>query len=114
MLWFAVRRKENVPTDAFLTLSEDVTLRLTLCMKYRFGNPNQNAVWLHCNSLIKKSYCKVGWDPVLCSLDLFLMFLTQELTPLNYFCKADGRLCYIYIYIYIHTHTHTHTHTFKK
>jgi hypothetical protein len=44
VLWFAVRRKENVPTDAFLTLSEDVALRLTLCMKYRFGNPNQNAV----------------------------------------------------------------------
>ena len=78
---FAVRRKENVAADAFLARSENVTQKLSLFMKYKFRNPNQNAVWFHFNSLIKKPYCKVGWDTILC-LELFLMLLTQELTPL--------------------------------
>lgn len=81
VLCFAVRRKENVQTDAYPALSENVTLQLTLCMNYRFRNPNQNVVWFYCNSLIKKPYCKVGWDVELC-LVLLLVFLTQELTPL--------------------------------
>jgi hypothetical protein len=72
---------------------------------------------------LRNRIAKWGGTQYFVSLDLFLIFLTQELTPLNYFCKADGTLCYIYIYIYIsevtwtcvcvcdiHTHTHAHTH----
>ena len=39
-------------TDAFLALSENATLKLTLFMKYSFNNPKQNVVWFDCNSLI--------------------------------------------------------------
>lgn len=62
---FALRRKENVQTDANLALSGNVTLKLTLFMEYRFRNPNPNVVWFHGNSLIKKPYCKKGWGTIL-------------------------------------------------
>ena len=120
MLCFPVRRKENVPTDAFLALSENATLKLTLFMKYRFRNPNQNVVWFKCNSLIKKTYCKVGWDAVLCLFRLVpdVSDARIDATLIN-FVMQMGR-CVTYIHFGSHTivcmrvsytRTRTHAHT---
>jgi hypothetical protein len=117
VLCFAVRRKETVQTGAYPALSENVTLQLTLCMNYRFRNPNQNVVWFYCYSLIKKSYCKVGWDAELCLFRLAPGVSDARInaTLIN-FAKHKGRyVTYISEVTRIcmcvsHKHTHTHTH----
>lgn len=110
-----------MPTDAFLALNENATLKLTLFMKYMFRNPSQNVVWFQCNSLINKTYCKVRWDAVLCLFRLVPDVSDARInaTVIN-FVKQMGRFV-TYIHFGSHTnvcmcvsHTRTRTHTYTS
>lgn len=84
-------------TYAYPALSENVTLQLTLCMNYRFRNPNPNVVWFYCYSLFKKPYCKVGWDAELCLFRLVpgVSGARINATRINFVKHMGRRVTYI-------------------
>ena len=94
-----------------------------LFMKCRFRNPIQNVVWFHCNSLIKKPYCIVGWDAVLCVFRLvpdvsdarinatlinFLRQMGRYITYMHFRSHTNICMCVSYTRTRARTHTHTH------
>jgi len=96
-------------------------------MKCRFRNPIQNVVWFHCNSLIKKPYCIVGWDAVFCLFRLvsdvsdarinatlikFVRQMGRYVTYMHFRSHTIVCMCVSYTRTRARTHTRTHTHPF--
>ena len=103
-------------TDANLALRENITLKLTLFMKYSFRNPNPSVVWFHGNSLIKKPYRTKGWDAILrlfrlvsdvsdARINTTVINFVKEMGRYVTYISEVTRMCVCVIHMYTHAHT---------